>query len=100
MKFLSLRSSPELDALLDAEVERLRAENLPPRIANKSAVARTLLLGALGQRDNKISGGEALKLTWGVLQATVQRCMHDLRTSLPQYVKEELENIDISGDDG
>lgn len=93
--FVTFRSSPELNEKLDGEVQRLRDEGLPPEVANRSAVARALLLGALGTDANRVSGSEAIKRVFGIVKASTARAMSELEDRLPEIVDEELGKFEV-----
>jgi len=95
--FIHFRSSPELEEAINSEVDRLRNEGLPPKIANKSAVARTLLLVSLGDDERKIIAEEILRRVYAVAQAVINQAVAQTMTSVPELLESEL---GLEGDEG
>lgn len=59
--------------------------------ANRSAVARMLLRKELGIPQADAVVAEALKNVHKVTQEAMQRLMGDMRTRLPQYLREAID---------
>lgn len=92
--FIHFRSSPELDAAIEGEVERLRSEGMPRKIANKSAVARTLLLLGLNDDERKAAAEEVLRRVWGATQSVTNQAVSLAMAALPELLERELDALE------
>ena len=93
-RFIHFRSTPELDEMIDGEVERLREGGVPDRIANKSAVARTLLLRSLGVPKETIVAEEVLRRVWSVAQSVTNQAVQLGMQAIPDLLEAELNSLE------
>lgn len=93
-RVLHFRSTPELDELLDAMVQRLRDEGTPATLANRSAVCRTLLMQNLNDADRQEVMAEIIKSAWGIMQRSLGTTLRRVLEEMAQEVDLELEALD------
>ncbi len=92
--FIHFRSSPELEEAIHNEVKRLRAEGLPRKIANKSAVARTLLIMSLGDDQQTAVAQEVLRRVWSVCQSITNQVVARGMEAFPELLEQELDALE------
>ena len=106
-RFLHVRSSEELDTLLDRELTHLHKSGTPPNLVNRSVLVRSLLFAVLGSgtdgsREGTVSveqltagltraaAREVLQQVVLALETASNRALAEMVTKLPGLLEQEL----------
>lgn len=91
--FVHFRSTKDLNKRLDTEVAALRKKGVAPRLANRSALVRTLLLDSLKAPKRLAVAGEVLLHAQVIARRAAERALESAAKNIDEVLSEELEAL-------
>lgn len=96
---IHFRSTPALDALIEAELDRLKAQNVPRVLANRSMVIRTFLAASLADEDRQEVAEAMIRSVWFILQKSMGTALPRILEELKKEAEAELREIEDAWDE-
>ncbi len=95
---IHFRSTPRLDALIQAELDKLKAQGTPKVLANRSVVIRTLLEQSLEDAGRREAAQETISRVWYILQKSLGEALDEIFSELRARADEELATLEEAWD--
>jgi hypothetical protein len=98
-KVIQFRSTPELDALIDGELQALKAQRVPRVLANRSVVVRSILAQNLADGGKREMSQEMIKRVWFILQKSLGVAVPKVLAEMQAEAEAEMAEIEDSWDE-